>query len=257
MSGQRSPYDVLGLRPGAGRAEVNDAYRRLMKRHHPDRPGGNANRAAEINLAYTFLRRRLGEPVRIPVPVPVRRRPPRGRRSILPLFILAAAAISAAILSQGDGRSFARDAFVSVPRFSPSHAGDGGIFEAPLASLDEPVQSQVVAKAIADAVAFHSSGNLAAAADYSDVCQKRLRRHRTLSWFDACAAFDEAMLTLNDGGSDDPGPFNESAVIAREVAAAGIFSDRSMSFDSHLHDIRSQVDMAVLPMLDSASAEKP
>jgi curved DNA-binding protein CbpA len=51
MTAERSAYAILGLRPGAGRAEVNDAYRRLMKRHHPDRPGGDSNRAAEINRA--------------------------------------------------------------------------------------------------------------------------------------------------------------------------------------------------------------
>jgi hypothetical protein len=30
---------VLGVRPGAGRREVTDAYRRFALRHHPDRGG--------------------------------------------------------------------------------------------------------------------------------------------------------------------------------------------------------------------------
>jgi hypothetical protein len=257
MSGERSPYDVLGVRPGAGRAEVNDAYRRLMKRHHPDRPGGDANRAAEINRAYTYLRRRLGEPVRVPVAVPIRRRSGRGRRAAV-FFLLAAAGVSAVVLSEDGKPGFARKALVAIPQFSPPiRAEDGEIVDFPIGSLDEPVQSQVVAKAIADAISFHSSGDLAGAADYSNACHKALRRERTLGWFDTCTAFDEAMLTLNDKGTDEPGPFNESAVITREVAAARIFSDGTLSADAHLHDIRSQVDMAILPMLDSAAGERP
>jgi hypothetical protein len=255
MRGDRSPYDVLGLRPGAGRAEVSDAYRRLMKRHHPDRPGGDANRASEINRAYTCLRKRLGEPVRVPVAVPIRRRSARGRRTSI-VFLLAAAGISALVLNDYCRQGSTQRAFVTIPQFTaPLRAEDREVFDPP--SLDEPVQTQVVAKAIADAVTFHASGNFGAAADYSNACHSALRRQRTLAWYDACTAFDEAMLALGDKASDDSGPFDEAAVITREVAAARIFSDGTMSADSHLHDIRSQVDMAILPMLDSAAGEKP
>ena len=51
-----SSYAVLGLRPGAPRAEIDLAYRRLIKRYHPDHAGGDAGRAAEVNRAYTELR---------------------------------------------------------------------------------------------------------------------------------------------------------------------------------------------------------
>lgn len=257
MRGDRSPYDVLGLRPGAGRAEVSDAYRRLMKRHHPDRPGGDANRASEINRAYTCLRKRLGEPVRVPVAVPIRRRSTRGRRTSI-VFVLAAAGISALVLNDYGRPGSAQRAFVTIPQFTaPLRAEDRDVSDPPLASLDEPVQMQVVSKAIADAVGFHASDNVGAAADYSNACHSALRRQRTLAWFDACTAFDESMLALGDKASDDSGPFDESAVITREVAATRIFSDGTMSADSHLHDIRTQVDMAILPMLDSAAGEKP
>lgn len=49
---------VLGLRPGASRAKVKQAYRRLAKEYHPDvRPGDSAaeERFKEINEAYHFL----------------------------------------------------------------------------------------------------------------------------------------------------------------------------------------------------------
>ena len=33
------PHEVLGVRPGATRSEVTDAFRRFALRHHPDRGG--------------------------------------------------------------------------------------------------------------------------------------------------------------------------------------------------------------------------
>ena len=41
---------------GADAAAVDEAYRRLIKQHHPDREGGDSTRAAEINRAYRELR---------------------------------------------------------------------------------------------------------------------------------------------------------------------------------------------------------
>jgi hypothetical protein len=257
MTAERSAYAILGLRPGAGRAEVNDAYRRLMKRHHPDRPGGDANRAAEINRAYTFLRRRLGEPVRVPVTIPLRRRPPPARfRRLAWLFTLGVIGISLALANRDAQRSTARPAFPVFSEWSNSTVSDDDVpYEAPVASFDEPVQPGIVSRAVADAVRFRSSGDVSGASAYSRDCQVTLRRERNLGWFDACSAFDEAMLTLyGDSGQPDSSPFNQAAVVSREIAAARILSDDSLSVDSHLHQIRSQVDMEILPMLDSAAA---
>ena len=52
------PFAVLGVAPGASGDEVAAAYRRLAKRWHPDRAGGQdaARRMAEINAAYDLVR---------------------------------------------------------------------------------------------------------------------------------------------------------------------------------------------------------
>ena len=53
------PYSVLGVRPGASSEELHDAYRRLVKKHHPDRNGGSAEstrKFQEIQQAYEAVR---------------------------------------------------------------------------------------------------------------------------------------------------------------------------------------------------------
>jgi DnaJ-like protein len=78
------PFEVLGIGPDASPEEVDEAYRRLAKRWHPDRGGGReaALRMASINVAHDLLRshaRHRRHPVARGAPEPpvatVRRRP--------------------------------------------------------------------------------------------------------------------------------------------------------------------------------------
>src|SRR3954454_2040935 len=55
----RDPYQVLGVAPGASSEELHDAYRPLVKLHHPDRNGGSAEstrRFQDIQEAYETVR---------------------------------------------------------------------------------------------------------------------------------------------------------------------------------------------------------
>jgi curved DNA-binding protein CbpA len=66
---------VLGVAPGVSAEELHDAYRRLVKIHHPDRNGGSAEstrRFQEIQAAYSTLRDRghAAPPPRTPHPPP-------------------------------------------------------------------------------------------------------------------------------------------------------------------------------------------
>jgi curved DNA-binding protein CbpA len=58
---RRDPHRVLGVPPNASPEQLHDAYRRLVKQHHPDHNGGSpeaTQRFQEIQEAYDELRNR-------------------------------------------------------------------------------------------------------------------------------------------------------------------------------------------------------
>ncbi|NLJ40205.1 MAG: J domain-containing protein [Clostridiales bacterium] len=57
----KDPYKILGIKPGASDAEIKAAYRRLVKKYHPDQYANNPlsslaeEKLKEINEAYDYL----------------------------------------------------------------------------------------------------------------------------------------------------------------------------------------------------------
>jgi len=252
MSTQDSAYAALGLKPGASPANVDEAYRRLIKQHHPDRAGGDGNRAAEINRAYTLLRRQgralaVRHPS-VPVAVVRRRRPNRSA-----WLLLAASAILVVALSMTQSPAPQR---VSIRLPADEWRTIGAAVTPtrnPLTDFEQPLHTPLIDGAIAEALKFHSGEDSAGAAQYSRDCHNRLRQQPNLAWFDSCAAFDEATVTL---AGDESMQFTVPAVIGREMAASRSLSDDVLGADSRLQKIRLRVEMQLLPALDSAASQK-
>lgn len=61
-----NPYEVLGVKPGASQDEIKSAYRKLIKKYHPDQYGDNPlkelaqEKMIEINEAYDALTKNGG-----------------------------------------------------------------------------------------------------------------------------------------------------------------------------------------------------
>jgi hypothetical protein len=254
MTAERSAYAALGLRPGASRAQVDEAYRRLIKLHHPDRPGGDGGRAAEINRAYTAIR--SGKPVparraRSVVATPKPKIRPRPRGAIAWFATVAFVAGTAGMLSRqsGDGRPILQGRPVaSALAMAPEPEVPESI---ETAGFDEPLRPSIIANAIAAAAEFHSTGDIEGAADFSRGCASKLAETRNLGWFDACAAFDEAALLIEDqAGTAASNRFDGVAVVTREMSAARTISDDILGADARLRRIRSQVELAIVPRLE-------
>jgi curved DNA-binding protein CbpA len=99
------PYHVLGVKPGASSEELHDAYRRLVKKHHPDRNNGSAEstrRFQEIQEAYDAVR---SGKVR-PRPAP----PPRDDSSVASRMADLERELRAAQAARERARRAARDA---------------------------------------------------------------------------------------------------------------------------------------------------
>ena len=255
-----SAFAALGLEPGADRSAIEEAYRRLIKRYHPDRSGGDAARAAEINRAYFELRhggeidpsptakagRRAA--VRHPGRGPSRR--PQGRRrGRLWLVLVLVLAVGGLLLA-------ARDTLIrSVPRWLSALADLGAM--APessrgatallnSASLDGSLGETAIAGSIRAAVALSRNGDQRALAAHSRACHMAMRADPGLGQLDRCAAFDDAAAALGDGDpGDDRGAFGASAVTARQLTAASLLSNDYLAIERRLDRIRTRVEMTL------------
>ncbi len=248
MHAPPSAYAALGLEPGADRAAVEQAYRRLIKLHHPDRSGGDAARAAEINRAYFELRRQQEEespPVaeRRPVRPPRRPRTPRRRsRRWWPVLILAAALL----VFERERVAELSSRWIASLAAGPQ-AGRGGSAKVDSALLDGPLVEPDIAASIAEARRLVRSGDEEAMAQHSRDCHRAMRSSPELAQLDRCAAFDDAIAALAE--TDANGRFAAAAVTARQMTAASLLSSDYLAIERRLDRIRTMVQLALIPRL--------
>jgi hypothetical protein len=244
MAGDPSAYAALGLKPGADAAEVERAYKKLIKQFHPDREGGDAERAAEINRAYRDLRKGrdddewlFGED-----------EPFEPRSTGLPW------ARSAAVLAVGIALLFlftgpASRAFERLTGVVSPHSQRDA---APAADTSDIMNQRLavaaVDSAVRDAVRIDRSQDEMALASASRDCHHELRLKPSLAQLDRCAAFDDAVIQLQDRDPlRDQGPFSELAVTGRLMSAGSLLSDDYLAIDSRLDRIRLRVELALAP----------
>ena len=246
MRGESCNYAILGLEPGADSAAIERAYKKLIKRHHPDRDGGDAARAAELNRAYRELRRRqsVAEPLLRGSDQPETSGDGWVRATIAMLALLALL-----VLATGPVTDWARTQSGKPgqpgPGRIPASAGAAG-------TMDRPLDNSMLEIAVREAVAISRNGNEAELLDRSRECHRLLRSRPSVDQLDRCAAFDDAVVELQDREPRwDGGPFSQSAVSRRQWAAALMMSNDYLAVDSRLDRIRLGVELRL------ASQEPP
>ena len=239
MAGRASAFAALGLQPGADSAAIEAAYKRLIKQHHPDREGGDSGRAAEIIRAYRELRggKAQNDPLQFNEELSLRRRPR------WPVAALAAGAgLGALTLLMGPSVPRPRALWAARPELA-SRAGA----TVPDAIADE-LHADAIDGAVRKALRMYRRSDEMALAEESRDCQRRFRADPGTKLLDRCAAFDDAVVGLEDRDPlRDQGPFAPLAVTGRQWSAASALSSDYLAIDSRLDRIRLRVELALAP----------
>ena len=238
MAGDVSAYAALGLEPGADSPTIERAYRKLIKEHHPDREGGDARRAAEIIEAYRELRseRNLKDPLEL--------NDEWGMQPDSPAWIIAAmvlvVGLGLLLLLTG---SLAPNA---LPQPQSGHSPHHLAGTAASDLMDQPLNLAAIDGSARQALEIARARDEMALASRSRDCHHLLRSRPSLLQLDRCAAFDDAVVQLEDRDPlRDQGPFSELAVTGRIWAGATAMSDDSLAIDARLDRIRLRVEQAL------------
>ena len=235
MSTRASAFAALGLAPGADAAAIEAAYKRLIKQHHPDREGGDSARAAEINRAYRELRAPAAKEA-----LELDRDEAFGsRRSAWTAVAIAAAAGSLALVVATAWMT--PDSPAAAMRAAPAAARAAE-------AMDQPIAISAVDEEIRRALDISESEDELALTDASRDCHQQLRREPSLEQLDRCAAFDSAVILLQDRDPlRDRGPFSELAVTSRLMRGGSLLSNDYLAIDGRLDQIRLRTELALAP----------
>ena len=246
MRTRRSPYTILGLKPGADRAAVDEAYRRLMKQQHPDLPGGDPAAAADLNTAYAALKTAVRDEramAAVPTP-PIERAPQKRRRGRLAGLLMGAVAAA--------GLYFApmpvlpverRDQPVAAP---PVRAGAAEpLADAP--DLRRLPDEDAIAAAVAAAQRLHGGRLEGAAVSFSRSCEDDLKAYASLALLDHCIAFDAASGML--GGRTPNARFRAEDMAARHIGAAMRVSADPVLAEDRVSSVRRLAERLLLQPL--------
>jgi hypothetical protein len=243
MGAEPSAYAVLGLEPGADGAAIERAYKALIKEHHPDRAGGDSERAQELNRAYRELRasHRLKDDFSLHPQFPARKVGwSRTIWAAVLLMILGSAATILSLLSPTEIRSLGK-----------VRLGADGALPKRVDVMDRPLNVAAINEATLQAVRLSQTKDEMALGRASRDCHRRLSQSRTMAQFDRCAAFDNAVILLQDRDPlRDKGAFSQIAVTGRLWSAAAGLSGDYMATDSRLRRIRVQVELFLAPPED-------
>jgi hypothetical protein len=252
MAGRVSDFAVLGLPPGADAAAIERAYKMLIKQHHPDRAGGDAGRAAEITRAYRELRggKAAMDPFQFNEAAAARRE----RRHWPMAALVAGAGIAALIVSIGPSAPLTKSASAARPQLVNSRAAASASAD----PIDGPLHLNAIDAAVRHAIAIYRTNDEFALASASRDCQRRLRDDPGTMLLDRCAAFDDAVVGLEDRDPlRDEGPFAPLAVTGRQWSAASVLSEDYLAIDGRLDQVRLRVEMALAPQVPPIAPAVP
>jgi hypothetical protein len=114
--------------------------------------------------------------------------------------------------------------------------------------MEAKLHVDAVDRGIREALQLYRTRDEMALTDASRECQRRFRDEPGTRLLDRCAAFDDAVVGLQDRDPlRDRGPFAPLAVTGRQWSAASQLSDDYLAIDGRLDRIRLRVELALAP----------
>jgi len=254
----RSPYDVLGVSHDADPVVIEAAFKVLMRRFHPDRPTGDAAKAAEINAAYSILRdtdrrqrfeaeqaamrrdaARMADPRSKLHHQPVRKR--TGQKIALSAIAALAALGVTALLTQDfqqlptpPPNMKERLETSQLPQQQPVPSGGG-----PFQPEDQSVRPLLVQRAIERYNKIADQEGAQGVQAFSAYCFDAQARTNNFNDFVFCAAFDNAAAIAGAArsGRTNNNYFGESQALDRQLAVAGRYSEDTVWIRQTLENI--------------------